>query len=149
MVTKVSLSIFVPGRWADLTADQSKARSILERKRLSEKGKGVGTKGAQGAPGQASRKEAESSDRTKQRQGEGGEKDADGDEEEEHDDEEEIDKGPAICSVDQSAMTGESLAVDKFHGDVVYYTTISKRGKCYARSELHLPFVCACLTVWQ
>lgn len=25
-----------------------------------------------------------------------------------------IDKGPSLCSVDQSAITGESLAVDKF-----------------------------------
>lgn len=33
---------------------------------------------------------------------------------------------------DQSAITGESLAVDKFMGDGVYYTTGCKRGKAYA-----------------
>jgi H+-transporting ATPase len=40
-------------------------------------------------------------------------------------------KGPSLCSVDQSAITGESLAVDKYVGDVAYYTCGVKRGKCY------------------
>lgn len=34
--------------------------------------------------------------------------------------------------VDQSAITGESLAVDKFMGDTIYYTTGCKRGKAFA-----------------
>ncbi|EME44210.1 hypothetical protein DOTSEDRAFT_71892 [Dothistroma septosporum NZE10] len=41
-------------------------------------------------------------------------------------------QGHAIVATDQSAITGESLAVDKFMGDVVYYTTGCKRGKAYA-----------------
>jgi H+-transporting ATPase len=40
--------------------------------------------------------------------------------------------GYAILAIDQSAMTGESLAVDKYVADVVYYTTGCKRGKSYA-----------------
>lgn len=40
-------------------------------------------------------------------------------------------KGPSLCSVDQSAITGESLAVDKYVGDVAYYTCGVKRGKCF------------------
>ncbi|MEI6993819.1 hypothetical protein ACOIDJ_32285, partial [Klebsiella pneumoniae] len=37
-----------------------------------------------------------------------------------------------LVATDQSAITGESLAVDKYIGDVVYYTTGCKRGKAYA-----------------
>ncbi|PYI17537.1 plasma-membrane proton-e [Aspergillus violaceofuscus CBS 115571] len=38
----------------------------------------------------------------------------------------------AIVAADQSAITGESLAVDKIMGDVCYYTTSCKKGKAYA-----------------
>ncbi|GAA5900180.1 plasma-membrane proton-efflux P-type ATPase [Sporobolomyces salmoneus] len=38
-------------------------------------------------------------------------------------------KGSSIGSVDQSAITGESLPVDKFLGDTLYYTCGVKRGK--------------------
>ncbi|KAF2485302.1 E1-E2 ATPase-domain-containing protein [Neohortaea acidophila] len=41
-------------------------------------------------------------------------------------------QGHSIVAADQSAITGESLAVDKFMGDTVYYTTGCKRGKAYA-----------------
>ncbi|KAK7526379.1 E1-E2 ATPase-domain-containing protein [Phyllosticta citriasiana] len=39
--------------------------------------------------------------------------------------------GQPLVACDQSAITGESLAVDKFMGDVCYYTTGCKRGKAY------------------
>ncbi|KAK3051285.1 hypothetical protein LTR09_007681 [Extremus antarcticus] len=44
-------------------------------------------------------------------------------------------QGHSIIATDQSAITGESLAVDKYMGDVVYYTTGCKRGKAYAVCE--------------
>lgn len=40
--------------------------------------------------------------------------------------------GHSLLACDQSAITGESLAVDKYMGDIVYYTTGCKRGKSYA-----------------
>lgn len=54
-----------------------------------------------------------------------------GNEDAEDDDDTGIDKGPAIIACDQSAITGESLAVDKHIGDKVFYTTGCKRGKAY------------------
>lgn len=39
--------------------------------------------------------------------------------------------GHPIVAIDQSAITGESLAVDKYMTDVVFYTTGCKRGKAY------------------
>lgn len=54
-----------------------------------------------------------------------------GKEEEEDDDDEPEHYGPPIVSADQSAITGESLAVEKYMGDTVYYTTGCKRGKAY------------------
>ncbi|EXL94135.1 H+-transporting ATPase [Fusarium odoratissimum NRRL 54006] len=37
-----------------------------------------------------------------------------------------------LAAIDQSAITGESLAVEKYLGDMVYYTTGCKRGKAFA-----------------
>lgn len=42
-----------------------------------------------------------------------------------------ISQGHSIIATDQSAITGESLAVDKYMGEVAYYTTGCKRGKAY------------------
>ena len=42
------------------------------------------------------------------------------------------DRGVALLAIDQSAMTGESLAVDKYIADRIFYTTGCKRGKAYA-----------------
>jgi H+-transporting ATPase len=56
------------------------------------------------------------------------------DEKKEDDDEDEerpISQGHALIACDQSAITGESLAVDKYMGEVAYYTTGCKRGKAY------------------
>ncbi|KAJ6157414.1 hypothetical protein N7470_005006 [Penicillium chermesinum] len=39
--------------------------------------------------------------------------------------------GVALVACDQSAITGESLAVDKYMADTCYYTTGCKRGKAY------------------
>ncbi|PWY79617.1 plasma membrane ATPase [Aspergillus heteromorphus CBS 117.55] len=41
-------------------------------------------------------------------------------------------KGYPILACDHSAITGESLAVDRYMGGMVYYTTGCKRGKAYA-----------------
>jgi len=48
------------------------------------------------------------------------------------DDDDEKHYGVSIVATDQSAITGESLAVDKYMGDVCYYTTGCKRGKAYS-----------------
>lgn len=49
-------------------------------------------------------------------------------------------QGHSIIATDQSAITGESLAVDKFMGDIVYYTTGCKRGKAYAVCQTSAKF---------
>ncbi|EIM19139.1 plasma-membrane proton-e [Wallemia mellicola] len=55
------------------------------------------------------------------------------------DEEDSYGKGPSILAADQSAITGESLAVDKYHGDMAFYTTICKRGKVFARVKSTAP----------
>ncbi|GAQ43849.1 hypothetical protein AtubIFM56815_008247 [Aspergillus tubingensis] len=41
-------------------------------------------------------------------------------------------RGYPILACDHSAITGESLAVDRYMGGLIYYTTGCKRGKAYA-----------------
>ncbi|POS73505.1 H+-transporting ATPase [Diaporthe helianthi] len=59
--------------------------------------------------------------------GNGADKEADHD-----DDARSIHYGLPLIACDQSAITGESLAVDRYMGDIVFYTTGCKRGKAYA-----------------
>jgi H+-transporting ATPase len=58
------------------------------------------------------------------------EKDDDVDEEK-FDEENPITQGHPLVACDQSSITGESLAVDKYMGEIAYYTTGCKRGKAY------------------
>ncbi|KAI1343160.1 E1-E2 ATPase-domain-containing protein [Xylariaceae sp. FL0016] len=55
-----------------------------------------------------------------------------GNDDEDDDDGASIHYGQPLLACDQSAITGESLAVDKYMGDILYYTTGCKRGKAYA-----------------
>lgn len=57
--------------------------------------------------------------------------------EEDEDEDEDTHHGIALVACDQSAITGESLAVDKFMGDTCFYTTGCKRGKAYAVVTAH------------
>lgn len=58
----------------------------------------------------------------------GGEKSEEAEEDEEAEDQ----RGYPLLACDHSAITGESLAVDIYIGDKVFYTTGCKRGKAYA-----------------
>jgi len=51
--------------------------------------------------------------------------------EDDDEDDREIHQGVSLIACDQSAITGESLAVDKYMADTCYYTTGCKRGKAY------------------
>lgn len=53
------------------------------------------------------------------------------DDEKNDEDDEPVTQGSPLVACDQSAITGESLAVDKYMGEVAYYTTGCKRGKAY------------------
>ncbi|KAJ5280276.1 ATPase P-type K/Mg/Cd/Cu/Zn/Na/Ca/Na/H-transporter [Penicillium angulare] len=53
-------------------------------------------------------------------------------EEEHHEKQKSRRRGYPILACDHSAITGESLAVDRYMGDVIFYTTGCKRGKSYA-----------------
>lgn len=76
--------------------------------------------------GTKSKKQLEDNERAAEKKKQTGDSDSD-----DGDDDDGPNKGPSICSVDQSAITGESLAVDKYVGDIAYYTCGVKRGKCY------------------
>ena len=67
-------------------------------------------------------------------EGEEGEKEEEQGEKDGGSDEANKDSTP-ILACDHSAITGESLAVDRYIGDLVYYTTGCKRGKAYAVAQ--------------
>lgn len=69
--------------------------------------------------------------------GEEGEGGGIGEEDDEKGDKEDEDQkqGHPVLACDHSAITGESLAVDRYMGDLVYYTTGCKRGKAYAVAQ--------------
>ncbi|KAE8355790.1 E1-E2 ATPase-domain-containing protein [Aspergillus coremiiformis] len=52
-------------------------------------------------------------------------------------------RGYPLLACDHSAITGESLAVDRYMGEMIYYTTGCKRGKAYAvvQTSAKLSFV--------
>ncbi|KZT19439.1 plasma-membrane proton-e [Neolentinus lepideus HHB14362 ss-1] len=89
--------------------DRSRAKSIMDKRAASKQNSRSGSK-------ERDSEETASEEKKKQDR-----EDEDGRE----------DKGPAVFSTDQSAITGESLAVDKYIGDTIYYTTGAKRGKIY------------------
>lgn len=62
------------------------------------------------------------------------------DEEDEAKEDEVKKKNPPILACDHSAITGESLAVNRYMGEMVYYTTGCKLGKAYAVAQTTAKF---------
>ncbi|KAI1161705.1 E1-E2 ATPase-domain-containing protein [Nemania serpens] len=111
----------VPGD-AQLICDYNKPHDFEQYKVLKNEDKFNG-EGGEGDGG---------NDKKEKEKAEGG---GDWKDTEEQDEEESIRSfhyGDALVACDQSAITGESLAVDKYMGDTIYYTTGCKRGKAYA-----------------
>ncbi|EPQ51384.1 plasma-membrane proton-e [Gloeophyllum trabeum ATCC 11539] len=104
--------------------DRSKAKSILEKRDASKNGNNHSSRSS--SPGREKKEQANGGPDSGDRK-EGGQDDKG----REDDDDGKEDKGPSVFSCDQSAITGESLAVDKYIGDTIYYTTGAKRGKVY------------------
>lgn len=71
-------------------------------------------------------------DKGKGEGGEGGEGESKAKEKDEHQAKKARRRGYPILACDHSAITGESLAVDRYMGDMIFYTTGCKRGKAYA-----------------
>ncbi|KAI1748171.1 E1-E2 ATPase-domain-containing protein [Xylaria castorea] len=114
----------VPGD-AQLICDYNRPHEFEQYRELKNEDK-FNEEGAAEATGGNDKKETEKSGDI------GGEsKDTKGQEEEEESIHS-IHFGDSLLACDQSAITGESLAVDKYMGDIIYYTTGCKRGKAYA-----------------
>jgi H+-transporting ATPase len=103
-----------------LMADYSKPEDYETYLRMKELDRFGQADDPEGGPDDADDKEA-------------GEKEGDGPSSEDDldDDGGALTAGHPIVATDQSAITGESLAVDKYIGEVCYYTTGCKRGKAY------------------
>ncbi|KAI1290635.1 E1-E2 ATPase-domain-containing protein [Xylaria venustula] len=108
----------VPGD-AQLICDYNRPQDYEQYKQLRNEDKFTEEGGVE-TGGQNDKKDKEKSGDSK------GEKDEDEYEEGS------IHYGDSLVACDQSAITGESLAVDKYMGDTIYYTTGCKRGKAYA-----------------
>lgn len=102
----------------------------------SSDGSEQGGEGEGGAEHEEEQEEKEKQDNQKQQQGgdqqEGGGGGDGGGEESDEEAKEEKRKGYPILACDHSAITGESLAVDRYMGETIFYTTVCKRGKAYA-----------------
>lgn len=87
----------------------------------------------QGMLGGVSESEEEDEEpKEKKTEGTGGEDEVHGDGQEEQEQSRPRKRGYPILACDHSAITGESLAVDRYMGDIIFYTTGCKRGKAYA-----------------
>ncbi|OQE19447.1 hypothetical protein PENSTE_c015G04859 [Penicillium steckii] len=86
----------------------------------------------QGMLGGGSDSEDEDEQQKNKEAGQSADGNKEGEEEEEAQKQKTRKRGYPILACDHSAITGESLAVDRYMGDVIYYTTGCKRGKAYA-----------------
>lgn len=78
-------------------------------------------------------KQEDNGGRKDEKEAENGEQEGDtGNDSDDDSDDKNQRRGYPILACDHSAITGESLAVDRYMGDDVFYTTGCKRGKAYA-----------------
>ncbi|KAI0204030.1 E1-E2 ATPase-domain-containing protein [Astrocystis sublimbata] len=111
----------VPGE-AQLICDYNRPQDFEQYQELKNEDKFEDAEASGGGGGDKKEKPGEAS---------GGELKEKG-QEEDLESEHSVHYGDSLLACDQSAITGESLAVDKYMGDIVYYTTGCKRGKTYA-----------------
>ncbi|KAL2001297.1 hypothetical protein VTN02DRAFT_1939 [Thermoascus thermophilus] len=108
---------------AKLICDYSDPNGFEEFKRMQEQGMLDETEGEESVD--------ENSVKGGEHEEEGGGKEKEGEKKEEEEDRPSK-RGYPILACDHSAITGESLAVDRYMGEMIFYTTTCKRGKGYA-----------------